>query len=515
MKLFSLSSAAWALVAGLALAAPARAGDFVDTRLVFIAGDDDFQHDAGITVPPSQRPDIGDRAGYTEFYDARDESETGRESRTHLVLHKAAEGYFPGLLTEAALVLELDHSRLLTGDPRSLSDDGTYLRIEKAWGEGRLEVLMMPFDSDRMRLGWYWDNTWGGNHVFPTATLVPGLQLAWRHTWYGVHVGAKTARQTFVTRDLDERNGQIEAFYGVFGGVEGGKAEGGLRGQVQGGFFEKGRNPNGPVRGKRVDAAGVSARISYVDGLPFGPTTDTRLYSADPLTPWNVFEPAAELRWRAAAEVTYLTQVLEDPDTTGGTEAEPGLALAIYGRGELGNGRLRAFFLHRDLGFLFFNQPGVLRRFQALPDDVDTTPEMVFGLGYEHHLPGLHLTPGVTVGLQQPAAVSNQVPNAGIHQPDILSGRRTAVYRRADMFDDTGLLTGYFLPDDAEVLPVYGARFHLQLDLAVGFALLAEVTLLHDENRVLLEQDALQVNSVRTFDDPLTVGGAFMARAEF
>ncbi len=502
------------VVASLILLGSAHAGEFVDTRLVFLAGDDDLQHDAGITVPASQKPDIGDRTGYTEFYDARDSSETGRESRTHLVLHKAVEGYFPGLLTEAALVMELDHGRLLTGDPRALSDDGSYLRIRKDIGAGQLEVLMMPFDSDRMRLGWYWDNTWGGNHVFPTATLVPGLKLAWQHTWYGLHLGAKTARQTFVTRDLDARNGQVEAFYGAFGGLDVGKPDEGVRGQVQGAFFEKGRNPNGPVRGERVDAAGVSGRLSYVGGLPFDETTDTRLYSGDPLAPWNVHAPADGLRWHAAAEVTYLTQVLEDPEHTGGTVDEPGMAVAVHGRAATGNARFSAFFLRRDVGFLFFDQPGALRRFQALPEDVQSNPEMVFGLGYEHHVPAWHLTPGLTVGMQQPASIENQVPNAGIHQPEILSGRRTAVYRRADMFDDTGLLTGFFLPDGAEAVPVYGGRVSIQLDLAAGFALIAELTALYDDNRVLLVQDALQVNSVRAFDDPLTMGAAIMARAE-
>ena len=501
------------LMLALALPGAAVAGDFVDTRLVFIAGDDDFMHDAGTTVPPSQLPDIGERAGYDTFFDQRDGRESGRESRTHLVLHKGIEGYWPSVQTDAALVLELNHSRMMSGDPRTLSDDGTYLRVRRTSDAGEFELLLMPFDSDRLRLGWLWDTTWGGNHVFPEATLVPALRMAWRAEWWDIMGGVKTARQQFVTRDLDARSGQMEAFYGVFGGVGVGSRTEGVRLEVQGAFFEKGRNPNGPVRGEPVDAGGVSARISYVDGLPFVEGDDTRLYSGDPVKPWNADRGAQG--WRVAAEVDWVNHVLEDPELTGGTTREAGMAVAAYGSGRAGHTKVLGRAIYRDLTFLFFDHPGVVRRYQALPDDLDATGEFVLVLGLEHYLPSSRLTPGVTVGVQKPAALTNVVPNAGIHAPEVLTGRRTAVYRRANMFDDTGLMTGYFLPDGAEAKANYGGRFHLTWDLAEGFALVGEVTVIVDDNRVLLEQDILGVNSIRGFEDPLTVGAAIMARAEF
>lgn len=500
---------------GALAAGPARAGDFVDTRLVFIAGDDDFGHDAGVTVPASQRPDIGDRPGYDTFLDKREASERGIESRTHLVLHAGVDGYFPGLFTEAALVMEFDHARILTGDPRAIRDDGTYLRIAQAFDASELSVLLMPFSSDRIRLGYLWDISWGGDSVFPNAGVVPGALLAFEAPEFSVELGAKTARMQFVTRGLDERSGQIEAFYGVFGGVGIGRRDGGLRLDANGGFFEKGRNPNGPVRGERVDAGGVSARLSYVDGMPFVPTTDTRIYSSDPVVPWNA-EPwgPGHGGWRAAVEGTYVAQVLEDADRAGGTKREPGLAAAAHFKIQSGYTRFGALGIYRDLGFLFFDHPGVNRRFQALPEDIDQTAEVVGIVSLEHHLPDLHLTPGLTVGAQMPASVSDVVPVAGNHPPDVLRGRRTVVYRRADMFDDTGLMTQQIIPDGEDVLPVFGGRLHAQLDLAEGFALIGELTLLYDRNRALLDQDELQVNSIRVFDDPLAIGAAVMARAE-
>lgn len=508
-----------ALIAGalglLLSPAAAVAGDFVDTRLVFIVGDDDFMHDAGVTIPPSQRFDIGDRPGYTELYDKRDGTESGRESRTHLVLHKAIEGYFPGLFTEAAVVLELNHARILTGDPRAIDDDGTYLRFRQQIGDGALSLLMMPFNTDRMRIGWFWDISWGGDGVFPGGGLAPGLELEWEHPWYDVHLGAKTSRIQFVSRDNDPRNGQIEAFYGVFGGFGLGRKDGGLRFDAEGGFFEKGRNPNQDVRGERVDSGGVSARLSYVDGLPFLPTNDTRLYSAQSVLPWNhpaQWQPG--LRWRIALEAAYLGQVLEDDELIGGTEIETGMAGALDATLEYGVNRFVLRAIGRDHGFLFFDSEGWVP-YQALPDSLDTTIEGIASLGYEHHFAGAHLTLGLTTGIQQPASISSVELPPELNASDVRTGRATIVFRRADMFDDTGLLVYDILPLGEEVLPVFGGRLHVQLDLAEGFALQGQVTLLHDPNRTFLEQDTLGVNSIRVLDDPLTIGAALMARAEF
>ena len=75
--------------------------------------------------------------------------------------------------------MELLHSRIQSNDPRSIRDDGTYLRVQKQYGDSVLRATMMPFDSDRMRLGYLWDITWGGNTVFPDSTVTPGVELEW------------------------------------------------------------------------------------------------------------------------------------------------------------------------------------------------------------------------------------------------------------------------------------------------------------------------------------------------
>ncbi len=497
----------------LLLPALAAAGDLVDTRLVFVAGDDDFAHDAGSSVPPSQRFDLENRAGYTEFYDRRDSSETLYMGRTHLVVHKAAGGFFERVFTEAALVIELDHDRLVSGDPRGIHDDGTYLNLEYRGEAGTFAAVMMPFDSDRLRVGNLWDVTWGGASVFPgRSSAVPALKLEWRSEWYEIYGSAKTARLQLQTADVD-RNGQLETFYAAFGGISGGRRDGGFRGTVEGGYVQKGLNPRDTVLGEPVDGGGLTVRVQYVDGLPFEPTNDTRLYSADPIKPWN--HEDGRTGWRLGAEVTYLAQTLEDPDRTGGVELDEGYGGALYGSGKTGGVRLLGRFIYRDVSFLTFDFPGANTQYQALPEGTETTPELVAMFGYEHHVEDLHLRPGITLGYQQPASISSVVPDAGLYGFQTVTGRKTILLRRADMFDDSGLHLPLILPDGEDALPVFGARVHLQLDLAEGFGLLAQVTVLHDRNRILFDQDVLNVNDLKGFDTPTSVGAAILAVAEF
>lgn len=489
----------------------------MDTRLVFIAGDDDFMHEAGVTWPVSQKPDMGAREGYDQFYDKRDSSESGRESRTHLVLHKNVEGYFPGLRTEAAMVMKVTHKRVMSKDPRALSDDGSYIRIEqKLSKDSHIGLLMMPFSTDRLRLGWFWDTSWGGNQVFPGAIdgISPGFKLYFEHSLVDAFVGMKTAR-LLQTTNSSETDSITESFFGVFGGLGVGNKKNGIRAEVQGAYFDKGNNPNGPVRGEKVTSGGGSARLSFVKDLPIDESADIRLYSADPLLAWNNEDRFGGLRFNVAAEGTYLGQVLEDPDKNGGTKVETGYAGVVHGTLVSGDLRLNLHALARSTGFLFFNAPGAINRFQAISTKLDETPEMVVSLAGEYHFAKPHLTPGLTFGAQMPASLSDVVPNAGNYAPSTLQARQTVVFRRADMFDDTGLLVGRFMPQGHDVKPIFGGRLHLQWDLAEGFALIGEVSMLYDDNRVYLKQDDLHVNAVRDIDDPLTVGAALMARAEW
>jgi hypothetical protein len=164
---------------------------------------------------------------------------------------------------------------------------------------------------------------------------------------------------------------------------------------------------------------------------------------------------------------------------------------------------------------MHFNGPGTVHRYQAAPEDLDQNPELTGVVSVQYRIADWHLTPGLELGAQQPAGASNLVPQAGIHAPSVLTGRRTVVYRRADMFDDTGLTYPSILPDGEDIVPTFGARLSTQLALARGFGVTAAFTVLQDANRAELVQDELQVNSLRKFTSALTFGASVMARAEF
>ncbi len=326
----------------------------------------------------------------------------------------------------------------------------------------------------------------------------------------------KTSRLPYNTDDEDPRKGQLEAFFGFFGGARVGQEADGLRGDVGLGYFQKGTNPNGSVRGEPVTSWGVSGRVAYIDGLPFTANNDLRIYTADPTVPFTEWDATPEtMAWRAAVEATRVEQLLEDPDSVGGTKMEQGLAAAAYGQAQLGMFRVGLTGIFRDLAFIHFNGPGAVRRFQAVPEDLDTNGELTATASVQYRFADLHLTPGLQLGVQQPAGASNLVPQAGIHAPEVLTGRRTVVYRRADMFDDTGLTYPSILPDGADIIPSLGARASLQMELARGFGLTAAFTVLQDNNRAELRQDRLQVNTLREFGDALSFGASMMARAEF
>ena len=82
--------------------------NFMDTRLSWTFGDDDFLHPTGQLIPLSPTFSIGDRTQYRLFFDSLNSCYAGRENLTHLVMYKKMPGFIPRLTTEAAVVLRFD-----------------------------------------------------------------------------------------------------------------------------------------------------------------------------------------------------------------------------------------------------------------------------------------------------------------------------------------------------------------------------------------------------------------------
>src|SRR4051812_15599273 len=105
--------------------APARANDFVDTRLNFTLTDENVLVKPGETNPsvPGPRIDKPSSLGLL-FFDNYDTRYSGYENLTHLVLYKKVQGY--RFEAEGALVF-----RFLEFSDVNLSnlDDGSYIKV--------------------------------------------------------------------------------------------------------------------------------------------------------------------------------------------------------------------------------------------------------------------------------------------------------------------------------------------------------------------------------------------------
>ena len=177
----STSGSAGARAVGLAPAG-VNHSNFMDTRLTWTFGDDDFLNKTGVLVPLSPTFSLGDRQQYRLFFDNLNSRFAGRENITHLVLYKKMPGFIDKLTTEAALVLRLDLNQL-AGNSNNVNsafyDSGSYLRIFYQTGAKEREgisAVFFPLDTDRFRLGYLYDISWGGTAGFINESIFPRIQ---------------------------------------------------------------------------------------------------------------------------------------------------------------------------------------------------------------------------------------------------------------------------------------------------------------------------------------------------
>ena len=213
----------------MTLPAAAHAGDFMDTRITFVVGDDDVLHDAGQTTPNSPRASFGVREGRLVLLDNPNKKDSGQETQTHLVAYKSAPGFIPGLTTEAGLVLQFDLGRGTFGDGAAFRDDGTYINLKYAGADGGkdpVQVTLFPFSTDRFQLGYSYRLSWGSSRLFGKQRKgpAPGLKVSGSKDlgdgadafWF---VGAKTAQiQRLEPEDKPELNDEVDSFYAVLAG---------------------------------------------------------------------------------------------------------------------------------------------------------------------------------------------------------------------------------------------------------------------------------------------------------
>ncbi|MBI2390679.1 MAG: hypothetical protein HYV09_13905 [Deltaproteobacteria bacterium] len=516
-------------------------GSFMDTRLTWTFGDDDVLHRTGATQPLSPLPNIGDRPGYRLFFDNLNSRFTGRENVSHLVMYRKMPGFIPNLDTEAALVLRFDMQELAANNQnvnRALNDAGSYLRIfyktgedvkaKKAYGVG---LVFFPLDTDRFRLGYLYDISWGGTNatrnesIFPRLVgSSPGLKVQYDGPGFYFFGGFKTAQivqpQTNLRPGATSGN-EVEVVrvaetnYGFLGGA-GADLGSALHADVGGGYFQQGRfefpdmrpPPDTDRQAPRVFTYGGSGRLVFHKDMPTPQSIDFLLYRNDPNAPMQLFRPEVykpgELAYSVAVEFTRLHQNLHDPDPgkSGASKIQPAHAAAIQGVIKIDYARIGLAAIYRDLPFVLRNVPSFVP-FEALDTTTTKTQNEIFFAGsLDYYFEKLKLRPGIGGGVQLPATFSAE-SNVGNASAD-----RTVVVRSQGNVS--------ILPLGAKRKPIYQTRASLRWDLSDIFAAIGWVQMVHDPDATIVTRDPTEGTiGIRTFQSSTFFGFGMTLQARY
>jgi hypothetical protein len=502
-----------------------RPGDFMDTRITWTFGDDDFLHPTGELIPLSPTWSIGDRPQYRLFFDSLNSRFSGRENLTHLVMYKKMPGFIPRLTTEAAVVLRFDLAALAanTGNLNTaLYDSGSYLRLFYNTGDDAREGIsatFFPLDTDRFRLGYLYDISWGGTaaainqSIFPSIQgSSPGLKVQYDQKRFYAFAGFKTAQivqpqvilnpganQSDVTTvDVADTN------YGFLGGA-GVDPLDNLRIDAGTGFFQQGRFNLPDVRGQQVYTYGGSLRALVHHDMPVPQSLDFTLYKNDPMAPMILFAPEKyspnQIAWSVSLEGDLLEQHLKDFDVVGATKDQTGWATAIQGVLKYGYARFSLTGIARDLNYVTRNVPGFIP-FQTLPQNANTQPEIFGSLAASYYLPDFHLTPGIAGGVQLPSTFQSEFTEGGV------PASRTIVVRSQG--DES------ILPFDQGRLPIFQGRVSMKWDLSQMMSAMAWLQYVRDPNGTLVEVDPTEgTASLRVPQPADRLGFAVSLQARF
>ena len=507
-----------------------RGGNFMDTRLTWTIGDDDVLHSTGLAYPLSPRLSIGDRSQYRLFFDNLNSRFSGRENLTHLVMYKKLPGFIRNLETEAALVMRVDMAQLATNSNNlntAFYDAGSYLRMFYVTKRGDedaktpdqgLDLMMFPLDTDRFRLGYLYDISWGGTAGYINQSIFPrirggspGFKLQFQGDGFYVFGGLKTASIVQVQEVLSPGTNEVETIkiaetnYGFLGG-------GGvdftrwLRLDVGGGYFQQGSFELPDVFGERVYTFGGSGRLVVHHNMPIPRSVDFMLYKNDPNAPMTMFSretyKEGEFAWALSAEGSRLMQHLKDFDRPGATALQSANAGALQATVKASYLRASLTGIVRDLPFVVRNQPGYIP-FQTMPDDAKTNPEYFVAGAADYYIPGLRLTPGLGAGVKFPSTFKSE-------STDLFGGTisRTVVVR------EQGNIS--ILPLGKAEDPIFQARLSLKWDASEMMSAVLWGQYIRDSNATFVARDPSEGTlTLRTFLKPHFLGFGASVQARF
>lgn len=501
--------------------------NFMDTRLTWTFGDDDLLHRTGELIPLSPTFSIGDRPQYRMFFDNLNSRFAGRENLTHLVLYKKMPGFIQNLDVEAAVVLRFDLAAMAANNGNfngSLYDSGSYIRVfYKLGGDAKkptgISATFFPIDTDRFRLGYLYDISWGGTaaainqSIFPRIQgASPGLKLQFDmpDKFYGF-VGFKTATIVQPVQVLNPggendvetvRVGETNFGFLAGGGVD---VTDFLRFDVGGGFFQQGKFDLEDVRGRDVYTMGVSGRVVVHDKMPVPQSVDFALYRNDPMAPMTLFAlpkyDPDKISWSASFEGNVLDQHLKNYDRAGSVKDQAAYALALQGVVNAGYLRVSVTGILRDLNYVVRNVPGFIP-FQTLPSTAKSDPELFGALAADYHIKAAHLTPGIGGGVQLPTTFKSEFTDGGV------TGSRTIVVRTQG--DES------ILPFGKDRAPVIQARASVKWDIAEMLSAVLWAQIVYDNNGTLVVRDPTEgTASLRVFQSPTRFGLGTALQARF
>lgn len=498
-------------------------GNFMDTRLTWTFGDDDFLHRTGELLPLSPTFSIGDRPQYRLFFDNLNSRFAGRENLTHLVMYKKMPAFIDNLTTEAAVVLRFDLAQLAANNGNlnaALYDSGSYLRLFYQTGAEKegVSATFFPLDTDRFRLGYLYDISWGGTaasinqSIFPRLQgASPGLKLQYDHKKFYVFGGFKTAtivQPEQVLRPGGENDVDIvrvgETNYGFLGGAGVDPLEM-LRFDVGAGYFQQGKFDLPDVRGKSVYTYGGSARALVHQNMPVPQSVDFLLYRNDPNAPMIIFKPESyqpgTVAWSLSAEGALLQQHLRDYDTAGGLKDQSAIAGALQGVVKAGYLRVSATGIYRNLNYVVRNVPGFIP-FETLPSSAQTDPELFGAIAADYHIAAAHVTPQIGGGVQMPSTFRGQFTEGGV------PATRTVVVRQQG--DEA------ILPYNKDRTAIIQARAGVRWDISQIIAANLWVQFVRDNNGTLVVRDPVEgTASLRVFQSPNRLGAGIALQARF
>jgi hypothetical protein len=508
---------------------PGAHSDFMDTRLTWSFGDDDFTHQTGEAFPLSPNANVGDRPQYRLFFDNLNSRFSGRENISHLVLYSKLPGYIPRITTEAALVLRVNMSALASqsGSVNSvLEDAGTYLRVfyrsagpeQKPEGVG---ITLYPIDTDRFRLGYLYDISWGGTNarinqsIFPRLQgSAPGAKLQYDGDVFYVFGGFKTATIVEVQQRVVEGSGGegaatdtvrvAETNYGFLGGA-GVDATEFIHLDAGAGYFQQGRFEEPDVLGERVFTYGFSGRAVLHEHMSVPRSADFMLYRNDPNAPMRLFDPESytpgQLAWAISFEGTQLHQRLKDFDRPGTLDIQLARAAAVQANVKYGYLRSSLSAIYRDLPFVLRNQPSFIP-FQTIPNGAKVKDELFFAAASDYYIEEARLTPGIGAGLQFPATFSSDAI-------DFFGQSTTSTM----VVREQGNIT--MLPRGKKRVPILQARASLKWDLSPMMSAVTWLQYRRDNNATRLELDPSGTVLLRQFISPDFVGYGVAMQARF